>query len=74
MSAEVASDVECAFQERDLVARWLLEAEVELQEAQQAARARRPCAKARLAQARLDHDLAVKAATRLMAFPKLSWR
>lgn len=68
MSGELVEEVGCPVCERDLVARWLLEAEAELRQAQRAVEQRRPCAQARYATARADHDLAVTAAERLLAF------
>lgn len=58
----------CGACERELVARWLLEAEVELRQAQQALDQGRPCAANRYATAKRERELAVTAAERLLAF------
>lgn len=58
----------CIGWEREQVARWLLEAEVELRNAQRAVAESRPCAKARLATARRELDLATAAAEMVLTF------
>lgn len=64
----------CGGWEREQVARWLLEAEVELRQAQRAVAESRPCAKARLATARMELALASSAAEMLLTFPsRLVW-
>jgi hypothetical protein len=68
VGAVVSEGSGCGHCERELVARWLLEAEVELRRAQAAVEQRRPCATARYATARADHGLAVRAAEWLLAF------
>ena len=59
----------CIGWEREQVARWLLEAEVELRQAQRAVEERRPCEKARLAMARRELELASSAAEMMLTFP-----
>lgn len=59
----------CVGWEREQVARWLLEAEVELRNAQRAVADRRPCAHARLATARSELELASTAAEMMLTFP-----
>lgn len=59
----------CIGWEREQVARWLLEAEVELRQAQRAVQEHRPCANARLATARRELELASSAAELLLTFP-----
>lgn len=59
----------CIGWEREQLALWLLEAEVELRHAQRAVEERRPAAKARLATARRELDLASVAAEMMLTFP-----
>ena len=62
----------CDGWERESVALWLLEAERELRKAQQAVHQGRPHAKARLATARRELELASSAAELLLTFPASS--
>lgn len=54
--------------DRELLAQWLLEAELELRAAQSAVDRGRPNARARYATARADLDAAMGAVQRLLAF------
>jgi hypothetical protein len=59
----------CCGEEREAVALWLLETELELRKAQRAVEQRRPRARARLETARTEHRLASSAAELLLTFP-----
>lgn len=54
--------------ERELLAEWLIECEVEIRAAQRAIERKRPHAKARYAHARAEYELASAAVERLLAF------
>ena len=59
----------CCGAERELLAAWLLDAEVELRKAQRAVKQGSPHARARLATARRELALASSAAELLLTFP-----